>query len=144
MRLLDAVKLELVDVRDDNVPEYAILSHTWGQEEITLQDLKRMKGKVPHALDKKKRAVADKQGFIKVKNAAALAVNRGYSYIWIDTCCIDKTSSAELSEAINSMFLWYQQSAECYAYLADVQPAQAEDCLGTSSSLRRSRWFTRG
>ncbi len=45
---------------------------------------------------------------------------RGYPYLWIDSCCIDKTSSAELSEAINSMFDWYSQAAVCYVFLFDV------------------------
>jgi hypothetical protein len=113
MRLLDAKRLELVDVRDDAIPPYAILSHTWGEEEITLQELRYMKGRMPQSLDKRKRSIADKNGFAKVKDAATLAVTRGFSYIWVDTCCIDKSSSAELSEAINSMYLWYQQAAEC-------------------------------
>ncbi|PVH81730.1 HET-domain-containing protein [Cadophora sp. DSE1049] len=144
MRLLDARKLELVDVRDDAVPPYAILSHTWGDKEITLQELRHMKGRMPSSLDKRKRTIADMQGFLKVRDAAALAVMRGYSYIWVDTCCIDKSSSAELSEAINSMYLWYQQAEECYAYLSDVNSAKDEGWAKPNSSLRRSRWFTRG
>ena len=59
----------------------------------------------------------------------------GYSWVWVDTCCIDKSSSAELSEAINSMYLWYQDSAVCYAYLADVQDI---------TDLNTSKWFSRG
>ncbi|KAI0871149.1 hypothetical protein GGS24DRAFT_492441 [Hypoxylon argillaceum] len=43
----------------------------------------------------------------------------GYSYVWIDTCCIDKSSSAELTEAINSMYAWYARSRKCFAYLGD-------------------------
>ena len=86
-----------------------------------------MKGRMPQSLDKRKRTIADKKGFAKVKDAAALAVTRGFSYIWVDTCCIDKSSSAELSEAINSMYLWYQQAAECYAFLSDVKSAKEED-----------------
>lgn len=144
MRLLETRKLELMDIRDDAVPLYAILSHTWGSEEITLQELRHMKGRMPQTLDKRKRAIADKEGFAKVKDAAALASKRGYSFIWIDTCCIDKTSSAELSEAINSMYLWYQQSAECYALLSDVKPVKDEPWALQNSTLMRSRWFTRG
>ena len=144
MRLLDAKRLEPVDVRDDAIPPYAILSHTWGDEELTLQELRHMKGRMPQSLDKRKRTIADKKGFAKVKDAAALAVTRGFSYIWVDTCCIDKSSSAELSEAINSMYLWYQQAAECYAFLSDVKSAKEEDWSKPNSSLRHSRWFTRG
>jgi hypothetical protein len=41
--------------------------------------------------------------------------------VWIDTCCIDKRSSAELSEAIDSMYRWYEAVKECYAYLCNVE-----------------------
>lgn len=144
MRLLNAKTLDLVDVRDDAVPKYAILSHTWGNDEITIQDLRQMKSRVPQPLHRQKRTIASKEGFAKVKRAAQLAVQRGLSYIWVDTCCIDKTSSAELSEAINSMYLWYQQSEECYAFLSDVWPSKTEDWAIPNSSLQRSRWFSRG
>ncbi|RDW63503.1 hypothetical protein BP6252_11048 [Coleophoma cylindrospora] len=144
MRLLDANTLELVDVRDDEIPPYVILSHTWGDEEISLQELWHMKGRLPQSLDNRKRAIAAKKGFCKVRDAAALAVFRGFSYLWVDTCCIDKSSSAELSEAINSMYLWYQRSEECYAFLSDVESAKDEDWSWPNSSFRRSRWFTRG
>ena len=39
---------------------------------------------------------------------------------WTDTCCIDRSSSVELSEAINSVFLWYGESSICYVYMSDV------------------------
>ncbi len=78
----------------------------------------------------------------KIREACAVARANGYRYIWIDSCCIDKTSSSELSEAINSMYEWYTYAHVCYAFLADV-PA-TEDHHGTDSRFRRSRWFTRG
>ncbi|KAL7801883.1 hypothetical protein V8C43DRAFT_272207 [Trichoderma afarasin] len=151
MRLLDARTLGLVDITDDSIPPYAILSHTWGDEEITIQQLRRLGGcsqttlASPQTLDKKRRAIVLKKGYIKISGAAQLAVSRGLDYIWVDTCCIDKTSSAELSEAINSMYLWYEKSAECYAYLYDVEPVlAAADAAVFHDNLRRSRWFTRG
>ncbi|KAL7915311.1 hypothetical protein GGI35DRAFT_489010 [Trichoderma velutinum] len=151
MRLLDARTLGLVDVSDDGIPPYAILSHTWGDEEITIQQLRRLGGcsqstlASPLTLDKKRRTIVLKKGYIKIAGAAQLAVSRGLDYIWVDTCCIDKTSSAELSEAINSMYLWYEKSAECYAYLSDVEPLPvAADAAVFHDNLRRSRWFTRG
>ncbi|PTB78744.1 hypothetical protein M440DRAFT_1399860 [Trichoderma longibrachiatum ATCC 18648] len=150
MRLLDARTLELVDVVDNNVPRYAILSHTWGDEEVTIQRLRRLGGcsqlslASPQTLDKKRRATVLKKGYIKISGAAQLAVSRGLDYLWVDTCCIDKTSSAELSEAINSMYLWYEQSAECYAFLADVEPPNDAHPDAFHENLRRSRWFTRG
>ncbi len=105
---------------DNDVPQYAILSHTWDEEEVTLQD---MEGIGP----------VNKKGYEKIKRCCSEA-NVGFKYVWIDTCCIDKTSSAELSEAINSMYRWYQEAELCYAYLADVP----------SKPLQQSRWFTRG
>jgi hypothetical protein len=71
-----------------------------------------------------------------------MARAHGHSYIWIDTCCIDKTSSSELTEAINSMYAWYRDASVCYAFLADVP--HDEDLDATDSLFRKSRWFKRG
>ncbi|EHK42059.1 hypothetical protein TRIATDRAFT_229477, partial [Trichoderma atroviride IMI 206040] len=150
MRLLDAKTLELVDILDDDVPPYAIISHTWGDEELTIQQLRRLgrhshlASSSPKPLDRKRRAILSKKGYVKISGAARLAVSRGLNYLWADTCCIDKTSSSELSEAINSMYLWYEQSAECYAYLSDVEPPATQDGNAFDKNLRNSRWFTRG
>jgi hypothetical protein len=86
----------------DSIPEYAILSYTWGSdtEEVTFENLKDGTGK-------------DKAGYAKIRFCAEQAGCDGLRYFWVDTCCIDKSSSAELSEAINSMFKWYQQSSVC-------------------------------
>jgi hypothetical protein len=87
-------------------------------------------------------------GFNKIVNNCAQAVQDGHRYIWIDTCCIDKKSSAELSEAINSMFRYYQGARVCYAFLADVRE---RDCMplgidygAWNEEFSSSRWFTRG
>jgi hypothetical protein len=85
------------------------LSHTWGNEKVSFQHMQD--------LDLASRL----QGFCKIKGCADEALSHGYQWIWDDTCCIDKTSSAELSEAINSMFALYRDAAVCYVYLADVQ-----------------------
>ena len=55
----------------------------------------------------------------KIREACAAALRLGYRLLWIDSCCIDKQSSAELSEAINSMFQWYSLASVCLAYLPD-------------------------
>lgn len=127
----------------NNVPFYAILSHRWGQEEVSLQDLKSGEAE-------------RKAGYDKIKNACSQAVAHGLDYIWIDTCSIDKTSSAELSEAINSMYAWYREAVVCYAYLADVsmdqdvtmdQDMTMDQNIFLSSleyHFQRSEWFTRG
>lgn len=84
-------------------------SHTWGDGEVTYSEW-------PSSLD----AIIERAGFLKIKNACEQARKDGYDYLWADTVCIDKSSSAELSEAINSMFAWYAESAICYVYLLDV------------------------
>lgn len=128
MRLLNCETMKLEDHHGENTPNYAILSHTWEQEEILFDDIQH---EPPHWQHKK--------GAQKVLGSVAEARRLHFSYIWIDTCCIDKSSSAELSEAINSMFNWYLRSSVCIAYLFDVDNFSMD-----SSSFVRSKWFTRG
>ncbi|TBU64672.1 hypothetical protein BD310DRAFT_837982 [Dichomitus squalens] len=78
----------------------------------------------------------------KIREACRVARRAGYRYIWIDSCCIDKSSSSELSEAINSMYAWYARADVCYAFLWDV-PTKA-DHRKIGSRFRSSSWFTRG
>ncbi|KAF4909111.1 Vegetative incompatibility protein HET-E-1 [Colletotrichum viniferum] len=127
MRLLHTSELGLTDFIA-NPPPYAILSHTWAEDEVLFADLQG---------DPKV-----KTGWAKVTGACRVAKHLGYEWIWIDTCCIDKSSSAELSEAINSMFRWYQKCGICLAYLADVYISK--DNPRITGALKRSRWFTRG
>jgi hypothetical protein len=161
MRLLDVSTFNLVDKREHELPPYAILSHTWGNDddEVTLQDMLSLTADGPRG-DIKKSNVSRKSGFAKIAAAARLALSQKLDFIWVDTCCIDKTSSAELSEAINSMFRWYQASAACYALLSDVKVEPNKDVFDSSMAasagnslpladtvtqeLRSSRWFTRG
>ncbi|KAJ3566642.1 hypothetical protein NPX13_g7063 [Xylaria arbuscula] len=110
--------------------DYAILSHTWGDDEVTYQDMANPD-----------RYTCSKQGFLKIAKTCEFASRDGIKYAWVDTCCIDKTSSAELSEAINSMFNWYRDAKVCYAWLEDL-PVQSAEPI--ESSLRKCRWFTRG
>jgi ankyrin repeat protein len=132
MRLLHTKKVQLQDFRPREVPTFAILSHTWGEEEVTLQDIKT-------------KEATKLLGYEKVTKACSVAAADGFDYIWIDTCCIDKTSSAELSEALNSMYRWYQEAEECYAYLVDVPHNPVNRVTGaTGPEFWESRWFTRG
>ena len=78
----------------------------------------------------------------KIRRTCELARAHGYKYIWIDSCCIDKSSSSELSEAINSMYLWYRTAHICYAFLGDVP--RKDDPKRKESFFRKSRWFRRG
>ncbi|KAE9976979.1 hypothetical protein EG328_002306 [Venturia inaequalis] len=125
MRLLNSTDLcfEEFPIATDH-PAYAILSHTWGEEEITFEDVKRGKN-----------YFENKKGYTKLEGCCRQAREDGYKWVWIDTCCIDKSNSVELAEAINSMYLWYKKSCVCYAYLSDVQ---------IIDSFSSSRWFTRG
>ncbi|KAH6617367.1 heterokaryon incompatibility protein-domain-containing protein [Chaetomium tenue] len=135
MRLLTTAPTAIPHLRDfigSHIPPYAILSHTWGDDEVTLQQLA--------AADLF--ALQGRARFDKVQKACALARTRdALEYAWVDTCCIDKTSSAELSEAINSMFAWYRDAEVCYVFLSDLEPGQRSDL---ERDLPGCRWFTRG
>jgi Heterokaryon incompatibility protein (HET) len=135
MWLLNTSSLELKDFVGTGIKPYAILSHTWGEEEVTFRDMRKYR---------EDEAVKKKAGYAKVLRCCAKAQEDGFSYVWIDTCCIDKRSSAELSEAINSMFRWYQESQVCYAYLEDVPSGTSVSDSGDYNILAKSRWFTRG
>jgi hypothetical protein len=132
MRLLnlhDDGEFSLTEFVGENIPRYAILSHTWGAdgEEVTFKDLMKGTG-------------TSKAGYHKIRFCGEQAAADGLQYFWVDTCCIDKSSSAEISEAINSMFRWYHDAAKCYVYLSDVS-------IGGSTwepAFQKSRWFTRG
>ena len=108
---------------------YVMLSHVWGDDEPLYGDVKL----IANVLEMS----PSSPGLLKLQNFCCIAKQRGFRWCWSDTCCIDKSSSAELQESINSMFTWYRNSALTITFLLDVlQP--------TSEALRRSRWFTRG
>jgi len=129
MRLLHSKTLKLEEFNGKRVPPYAILSHTWGEDEISFQD--------SQCRDADKKA-----GYEKIKHCCEIAAADGFEYAWVDSCCIDKTSSSELSEAINSMYRWYKEAQVCYAYLSDVP--SCENPWTEASAFSKSRWFTRG
>ncbi|KAK5627039.1 hypothetical protein RRF57_002754 [Xylaria bambusicola] len=132
MRLInvESVTLEEFMVVTPGTLDYVILSHTWEDEEVTFQDFTSNSSQL-----------SLKKGFAKILATCEFAKRDGIKYAWVDTCCIDKTSSAELTEAINSMFNWYRDAKVCYAWLADL-PGSSEEPI--ESSLRKCRWFTRG
>ncbi|KAK4220849.1 ankyrin repeat-containing domain protein [Podospora fimiseda] len=134
MRLIDTSTLELVEFYKD-IPNYAILSHRWGNEEITLQDLFRIKAN--------NKTDNNREGYVKVVKFCRIAELHGLKYGWVDTCCIDKTSSSELAEAINSMYRWYEKSALCFAFLSDVGERFTQ-WGNRTTTLSKSEWFTRG
>lgn len=140
MRLLKADnhgELSLTEELFENVPRYAILSHTWGADadEVTFNDLKVGTGK-------------SKAGYRKLHFCRKQAEKDGLQYFWVDTCCIDKANHVELSEAITSMFHWYRNAVKCYVYLADVSAPRIDrkhqTQLTWEPAFRSSRWFRRG
>jgi hypothetical protein len=131
LKLNDDGSFSLEWFSEDKAPPYAILSHTWGtgkDDEVTFKDLKDGTGN-------------NKPGFQKLQFCGNQAKHDDLHYFWVDTCCIDKTNHVELSEAINSMFQWYQKAAKCYVYLSDVSVSKHVEW---ESAFRNSRWFRRG
>ena len=116
---------------------YAILSHAWDDNEQTFQETQALHERCEET-DENPRDLASE----KARQCCILAERHGYRWVWNDTCCIDKTSSTELSEAINSMFVWYSSAEMCFAYLADVD----SDCdlHAEESAFRTARWHSRG
>jgi hypothetical protein len=147
MRLLkreDDGEFSLTEFIGNTIPQYAILSHTWGAdgEEVTFKDLMEGAGK-------NEPGYKNKPGHEKIGFCGEQAARNGLQYFWVDTCCIDKSSSAELSEAINSMFRWYSEAERCYVYLSDVSTGAAISSHVLSQRtwepyFQKSRWFTRG
>lgn len=126
MRLINTSTLELRDFSMSTIPEYAILSHTWSNDEVTFKDMAS-----PNRVHKK--------GWHKIVETCQLARERSIGFAWVDTCSIDKSSSAELTESINSMFQWYENPVVCYVLLEDMKTHM--ECSDHMSSCR---WFTRG
>ncbi|KAF7561504.1 hypothetical protein G7046_g2639 [Stylonectria norvegica] len=141
MRLIDTRTLKLEEILDPESSDikYAILSHTWEHEEVSYQEFQ----------DPEK--ARKKTGFSKIAKTCQLARERGLKYAWVDTCCIDKTSSAELTESINSMFNWYKHSSVCFTFFSDFECPEDWDTCSLKIEERldetpfyASRWFTRG
>ena len=145
MRLLNARTLEFREFFHSQRPEYAILSHRWGDQEVTYKEMRKGTARPGPGLE-------------KIKDFCRMACQRGWRWAWIDTCCIDKRSSAELSEAINSMYNWYAQAAECYVHLSDVEYSFSRHVSKQGDEVTwyperratlmdkfwKSSWFTRG
>jgi hypothetical protein len=127
MRLIHCRSYKLQEFPDNSIPKYAILSHTWGDGEVEYHHM----GVAP-------KFGKDRPGWKKIECCCKEALKSDLEYVWIDTCAINKGSSAELSEAINSMYTWYQRAEKCFAYLADVKDKSSAD------EFRGSRWWTRG
>ncbi|KAF2627576.1 ankyrin, partial [Macroventuria anomochaeta] len=130
------------DLIGDKIPPYAILSHTWKEgQEVTFDDLKN----IDNVEDSDAQS---SEGHHKIRFCAQQAKQDGLGYFWVDTCCIDKSNNTELSEAINSMYRWYQNAEKCYVYLSDVANDTLEGDDASSQrwepAFEKSRWFARG
>ncbi|KAI2469329.1 heterokaryon incompatibility protein-domain-containing protein [Annulohypoxylon bovei var. microspora] len=141
MWLINTETLQLENVTSPLKGFYAILSHTWEDEQVTFQNFSNLT------------SARSLRGFTKIEKTCQLAKEKyNLRHAWVDTCCIDKTSSAELSEAINSMYRWYQAAAVCFVYLSDMAPNPTGISHGpgngvkgfTHEGLERCKWFTRG
>ncbi|KAK0654972.1 heterokaryon incompatibility protein-domain-containing protein [Cercophora newfieldiana] len=138
MWLIDTTTLRLRNFQG-KPPPYAILSHRWGNddEEVTFQEWRDDHSRI-----------SLKPGFVKISKACIQAKRDRLNFLWVDTNCIDKSSSAELSEAINSMYRYYSEAVVCYAHLYDVHDGSTPTQLpsGTDGNIQfsRSTWFTRG
>jgi hypothetical protein len=132
IRLFNVDTLQLAEFPDQNVPQYAILSHRWipGQE-LTFNDLNRHLSESTNLLGRKR------AGALKLKGACIVARTHGLHWIWIDSCCIDKSNNSELSEAINSMYSWYKHAKICLTYLFDVVLTDSK------KTFENSIWFHR-
>ncbi|KAK1756423.1 hypothetical protein QBC47DRAFT_186046 [Echria macrotheca] len=167
MRLINIDTLELEEFVGRELPPYFILSHTWSDDEISYQEYLWLQNHAEEAklgildefpprqrarLEAKNTALRGRSGFSKITSFVGLCKRirdeaiiakrpdrERASYAWVDTCCINKESSAELSEAINTMYKWYWDAHRCIAYLNDVDDTDYE-----SHGFRRTRWFTRG
>lgn len=158
MRLLSVDGWKLESFEDvDTRPRYAILSHRWEGNEVRFQDVET----VHKELETGRANLTTKknESITKIDNAKAQAKAWGLRWLWCDTCCIDSSSSAEVSEAINSMYNWYAGASICLAYIAD-QDADSflagrdvvksvntvvNGIMSTSDTKQsKPEWFTRG
>lgn len=131
MILIDTTTLLLHHVQELRQTSYAILSHTWGDDEVIYSDFRDIE------------RAKSKPSYQKIVETCQLAASRDLRYVWIDNCCIDKSSSAELTEAINSMFRYYREAEVCFAYISDL-PSNNEGSASDWLNDGHYRWFTRG
>ncbi|KIM68142.1 hypothetical protein SCLCIDRAFT_1006255 [Scleroderma citrinum Foug A] len=136
-------RAKVLEFCDDEVTEYAILSHRWIEQEVDYREIVKLA-----KMDEEERTeIRQRDGYRKILQGCEQAKKDGFKWLWVDTCCIDKRSSAELSEAINSMYRWYENSGICYAYLHDV-PRSSFPTARNDERYPKSNgwpeWFSRG
>ena len=132
MHLLNTSTRKVQEFSPGQIPPYIILSHRWEDQEISYKDLTEPK-QDPSKL----------KGWTKLNSFCSLVRQDGWEWAWMDTCCIDRSSSADLSEAINSMYQWYEQAEFCITYLADISIVKDETGV-ERKRFWESEWFKRG
>ena len=137
-------RTKVLESVDDESTKYAILSHRWiNPTEVDYEEMVDLAKMESEARDE----IRQRPGYKKILDGCEQAKRDGYEWLWVDACCIDKRSSAELSEAINSMFRWYEGSGVCYAYLHDV-PCSSFPTVRNRERYHKSNgwpeWFSRG
>ncbi|KAL4064876.1 heterokaryon incompatibility protein-domain-containing protein [Scleroderma yunnanense] len=135
-------RMEVIECCDES-KEYAILSHRWIGKEIKYEEMVELAQMGEGERDE----IRQRDGYKKIFYSCAQAAKDGHQWLWADTCCIDKRSSAELSEAINSMYRWYENSRVCYVYLHDVHGSSfptARNDTTYANSNGYPEWFSRG
>ena len=140
-------RTKVFELRDHETTPYAILSHRWiDNMEVDYEEMVDLE-----KIDREERdEIRERPGYKKILDSCEQAKKDGYAWLWVDTCCIDKRSSADLSEAINSMYRWYERSGVCYAYLHDLTGPGlliARKKVGKCNQFKRwssSEWFSRG
>ena len=136
-------RAKVLEFGDDEAIEYAILSHRWIAQEVDYGEMVKLAKMAAEERDE----IRQRDGYQKILQSCKQAQMDGYEWLWVDTCCIDKRSSAELSEAINSMYRWYENAQVCYAYLHDVPGSSfptASDDESYSEFNGWPEWFSRG
>ncbi|KAL4070167.1 heterokaryon incompatibility protein-domain-containing protein [Scleroderma yunnanense] len=137
-------EIKVLEYRDDEATDYAILSHRWiSGKEVDYKEMFKLAKMKKH----EQILIRERDGYRKILASCTQAKMDGHDWLWVDTCCIDKRSSAELSEAINSMFRWYKNAKVCYAYLHDVTgksfPTKSDKSTYPESD-GWPEWFSRG
>ncbi|KAI0355784.1 hypothetical protein OH77DRAFT_311714 [Trametes cingulata] len=150
MRLIHTKTGRFHVVDDPRTIRYAILSHVWARvgehhyPEPTFQDIRRIQ-ETHDAQNSTGTSSVLAHLPEKIRRFCEVAAEHDYDYAWADMCCIDKTSSSELSEALNSMYDWYRYAGICYVFLHDVPTVTTAAELETrGSAFRNSRWHRRG
>ncbi|KAI6107115.1 heterokaryon incompatibility protein-domain-containing protein [Pisolithus croceorrhizus] len=144
---VDPEEIVLKELDDEELAKikYGILSHCWGNRKEEVQ-YKEMDALIRMGGPSRKK-LRQRSGYHKILRSCEQAWKDGLAWLWVDTCCINKESSAELSEALNSMFRWYEDSERCYVFLHDLD-AKILPTISNSEMFPDSsgwpRWFSRG